>query len=187
MLNEYFFQVCLATANYPGIPLQTNFLINGSTSTGFETINKAAMDAQRGNNNSSLKSTLSLSLIIIKLKSFFVCLITGTSSWIWKKICFCIAQFLSSKCNAVGEPISPLKNIMGAKSWSENSYCIKRATTAHEVLCSILRSSKMLLGFSTRNLSAWPRWSLTSGPVDGNRLSHYYTAVVWGYYSYTSA
>lgn len=46
--------VCLATANYPGIPLQTNFLINGSTTTEFDSLNKPAIDTHNG--NSTLKT-----------------------------------------------------------------------------------------------------------------------------------
>ncbi|KAH9644315.1 hypothetical protein HF086_003814 [Spodoptera exigua] len=49
--------VCLATANYPGIPLQTNFLINGSTTTEIDSLNKPAIDTHNG--NSTLKSKLS--------------------------------------------------------------------------------------------------------------------------------
>lgn len=46
--------VCLATANYPGIPFQTNFLLNGSGPTQYEPTAKTNMAAQNG--NSSLKT-----------------------------------------------------------------------------------------------------------------------------------
>lgn len=46
------FQVCLATANYPGIPFQTNFLLNGTSASELSQSNKIAIDAQ----NNSLKS-----------------------------------------------------------------------------------------------------------------------------------
>ncbi|CAH0627232.1 unnamed protein product [Chrysodeixis includens] len=44
--------VCLATANYPGIPFQTNFLLNGTSASEVSQSSKIAIDAQ----NNSLKT-----------------------------------------------------------------------------------------------------------------------------------
>ncbi|XP_053602258.1 choline transporter-like 1 isoform X1 [Plodia interpunctella] len=46
--------VCLATANYPGIPYQTNFFINGSAMP--DRVDKVAVEAQNINKSASLKN-----------------------------------------------------------------------------------------------------------------------------------
>lgn len=46
--------MCLATANYPGIPYKTNFFINGTITP--DEIDKAAIDAQNINKSANLKS-----------------------------------------------------------------------------------------------------------------------------------
>lgn len=49
-------KVCLATANYPGIPYKTNFFINGTPLP--DHVDNAAVQAQNIDKNANLKSKL---------------------------------------------------------------------------------------------------------------------------------
>lgn len=49
-------QVCLATANYPGIPYKTNFFFNGTIMP--DHVDNAAIQAQSIDKNATFKSEL---------------------------------------------------------------------------------------------------------------------------------
>lgn len=53
-MYSMFFQVCLATANYPGIPYQTNFFLNGTPLP--DQVDKSAIDSQNINKSANHKS-----------------------------------------------------------------------------------------------------------------------------------
>lgn len=56
MIVYFFCQVCLATANYPGIPYKTDFFINGTALPGH--VDNVPIYAENINNSASLKSKL---------------------------------------------------------------------------------------------------------------------------------